>query len=48
MRIQLLMKGPEAELTPEGCHHYNSLGEVPWDIQKYTTPSFTYINAYWL
>ena len=23
-----------AEL-PEGCHHYEDLAEVPWDIQKY-------------
>ena len=23
-----------AEL-PEGCHHYENLAEVPWDIQKY-------------
>ena len=37
MTIPRLMDGPDEEQPPEGCHHYNSLGEVPWDIQKYTT-----------
>lgn len=46
MTIQHLMEGPDEEQLPDGCHHYNSLGEVPWDIQKYSnTPIPPVINA---
>lgn len=25
------------EEAPPEVHHYNDIGEVPWDIQKYAT-----------
>ena len=29
------------EKIPEGCHHYDNVTEVPWDIQKYTVVLLT-------
>lgn len=29
----------ENQDPPEGCHHYTTLAEVPWDVQKYVSQS---------
>ncbi|KAI4123883.1 MAG: hypothetical protein LQ347_005964 [Umbilicaria vellea] len=34
-----------AEL-PEGCHHYEDLAEVPWDIQKYYHQRYSIFSRY--
>ncbi|KAI9873709.1 MAG: hypothetical protein M1830_010699 [Pleopsidium flavum] len=40
------MKGTDDEQPPEGCHHYNSLGEVPWDIQRYWYQRYSIFSKY--
>ncbi|KIX03601.1 uncharacterized protein Z518_07154 [Rhinocladiella mackenziei CBS 650.93] len=31
---------------PEGVHHYQSLGEVPWDLQKYWHQGYSIFSKY--
>ncbi|MCJ1395679.1 hypothetical protein MMC18_008565, partial [Xylographa bjoerkii] len=34
------------EELPEGCHHYDEVGEVPWDIQKYFHQRYSIFSRY--
>ncbi|CAF9915176.1 MAG: hypothetical protein GOMPHAMPRED_000651 [Gomphillus americanus] len=36
----------EEESPPEGCHHYQSRQEVPWDIQKYFDQRYSVFSRY--
>ncbi|MCJ1473356.1 hypothetical protein MMC13_002007 [Lambiella insularis] len=36
---------PQEDL-PEGCHHYDEVGEVPWDIQKYFHQRYNIFSRY--
>lgn len=30
----IMARDPTVEVPPEEVHHYNDIGEMPWDIQK--------------
>ncbi|KAI9701892.1 MAG: hypothetical protein M1836_001236 [Candelina mexicana] len=36
----------DIEGLPEGCHHYQHVGEVPWDIQKYWQQRHSIFSKY--
>lgn len=34
------------EVAPPEVHHYNEIGEVPWDIQKYVSCDCSTVDAH--
>ncbi|MCJ1369744.1 hypothetical protein MMC20_000956, partial [Loxospora ochrophaea] len=39
-------KAYSVEKPPEGCYHYDLVGDVPWDIQKYFHQRYSIFSKY--
>jgi hypothetical protein len=38
-KASVALEGQDVETPPKGCHHYEEIWEVPWDIQKFALNS---------